>query len=108
MSFINTITIARNRNYAKQLSDLVDAGIKSKTDVKQKVTIEEFIDSLINFNSSNKQSAEILFALKVKLFEHDKVKSCKDKELKSQLRSAKTPIEIISLFKKINDWCLLC
>ena len=97
-------TIARNRNYARQLSELVDAGIKSKTDTNEKVrvTIDDFIDSLINFKSADKQSAEILFAMKVKLFEHEKVKSCTDKELKSSLRAAKTPVEIISLFNKIN------
>ena len=95
-------TIARNRQYAKQLSDMVDQGIKSKTDVKQRVSVEEYIDSMLNFNSSDKQSAEILFALKVKVFENDKVKSCNDKDLKSSLRSAKSPVDIISLFKKIN------
>ena len=95
-------TIARNRQYAKQLSDMIDQGIKSKTDVKQRVSIEEFIDSMLNFNSSDKQSAEILFALKVKVFENDKVKSCDDKDLKSSLRSAKTPVDLISIFKKIN------
>ena len=95
-------TIARNRNYAKQLSDMVDQGIKSKTDVKQRVSVEEYIDSMLNFNSSDKQSAEILFALKVKVFENDKVKSCEDKDLKASLRSAKTPVDLISIFKKIN------
>ena len=95
-------TIARNRQYAKQLSDMVDQGIKSKTDVKQRVSVEEYIDSMLNFNSSDKQSAEILFALKVKVFENDKVKSCNDKDLKSSLRSAKTPVDLISIFKKIN------
>ena len=95
-------TIARNRQYAKQLSDMIDQGIKSKTDVKQRVSVEEYIDSMLNFNSSDKQSAEILFALKVKIFEQDKVKSCNDKDLKSSLRSAKTPVDLISIFKKIN------
>ena len=95
-------TIARNRQYAKQLSDMVDQGIKSKTDVKQRVSVEEYIDSMLNFNSSDKQSAEILFAMKVKVFENDKVKSCDDKDLKSSLRSAKTPVDLISIFKKIN------
>ena len=95
-------TIARNRQYAKQLSDMVDQGIKSKTDIKQKVSVEEYIDSMLNFNSSDKQSAEILFALKVKVFEHNKVKNCTDKELLKQLRSSKNPVELISVFSKIN------
>ena len=53
-------TIARNRNYARQLSELVDAGIRSKTDTneKVKVTIDDFIDGIIKFNNSNKQSAD--------------------------------------------------
>tara|TARA_B100000927_G_scaffold179270_1_gene144383 strand:+ start:51 stop:527 length:477 start_codon:yes stop_codon:yes gene_type:complete len=97
-------TIARNRNYARQISELVDAGIKSKTDTKDKVrvSIDDFIDGIINFNNSDKQSAEILFALKVKLFEHEKVKSCTDKDIKSGIRSAKNPIIAIKLFDKIN------
>jgi len=97
-------TIARNRNYARQLSEMVDAGIRAKTDKKEKVkvTIDDFIDSLINFKSADKQSAEILFAMKVKLFEHEKVKSCTDKNIKSGIRSAKNPIEAIKLFDKIN------
>jgi len=95
-------TIARNRQYAKQLSDMVDQGIKAKTDVKHKVSVEEYIDSMLNFNSSDKQSAEILFALKVKIFEQDKVKSCTNKELLKQLRSSKNPVQLISVFSKIN------
>ena len=97
-------TIARNRNYARQLSEMVDAGIRAKTDSKEKVkvSVDDFIDSIINFKSGDKQSAETLFALKVKIFENDKVKSCTDKDLKSSLRSAKSPVDIISLFKKIN------
>ena len=97
-------TIARNRNYARQLSEMVDAGIRAKTDSKEKVkvSVDDFIDSIINFKSGDKQSAETLFALKVKIFENDKVKSCTDKDLKSSLRAAKSPVDIISLFKKIN------
>ena len=57
---------------------------------------------MLNFNSSDKQSAEILFALKVKIFEQDKVKSCTDKELLKQLRSSKNPVQLISVFSKIN------
>ena len=97
-------TIARNRNYARQLSEMVDAGIRAKTDTKEKVkiSVDDFIDSIIHFKNGDKQCIETLFALKVKIFESDKVKSCNDKDLKSSLRSAKTPVEIISLYNKIN------
>ena len=40
-----------------------------KTDVKQKVSVEEYIDIILNYNPEDKQSTEILFALKVKVFE---------------------------------------
>ena len=97
-------TIARNRNYARQLSELVNAGIQSRTDKneKVKVTIDEFIDTIINFDNKNEQCNEILFALKVKLFENDIVKNSTDKDTKSLLRSAKTPVEAIKLFDKLN------
>ena len=97
-------TIARNRNYARQLSELVNAGIQSRTDTneKVKVTVDDFIDSIINFDNSSEQCAEILFALKVKLFENDIVKNSADKDTKSLLRSAKTPVEAIKLFDKLN------
>ena len=97
-------TIARNRNYARQLSELVNAGIQSRTDKneKVKVTIDDFIDSIINFDNKNEQCNEILFALKVKLFENDIVKNSADKDIKSLLRSAKTPVEAIKLFDKLN------
>ena len=97
-------TIARNRNYARQLSELVNAGIQSRTDKneKVKVTIDDFIDTIINFDNKNEQCNEILFALNVKLFENDIVKNSTDKDTKSLLRSAKTPVEAIKLFDKLN------
>lgn len=50
-------TIARNRNYARQLSEMVDMGIRAKTDKKDKVkvTIDDFIDSIIDYKSANQQ-----------------------------------------------------
>ena len=97
-------TIARNRNYARQLSELVNAGIQSRTDKneKVKVTIDDFIDSIISFDNKNEQCNEILFALKVKLFENYIVNNSADKDTKSLLRSAKTPVEAIKLFDKLN------
>ena len=62
----------------------------------------DFIDSIISFDNKNEQCNEILFALKVKLFENDIVKNSADKDTKSLLRSAKTPVEAIKLFDKLN------
>ena len=70
--------------------------------MKVKVTIDEFIDTIVNFDNKNEQCNEILFALKVKVFENDIVKNSKDKDTKSLLRSAKTIVDLISIFNKIN------
>ena len=45
-------TIARNRKYAQQLSDMVDAGIKAKTDVKQRLSAEDLVKKILNFGKA--------------------------------------------------------
>ena len=96
-------TIARNRRYAQQLSDIVDAGIKSKTDLKQRVSVEDFVKSILNFDPDNAQCKEMLFTLKVEIFETQKVKQSTDKEKKSNLRSAQTPLELLVAYNEFDD-----
>ena len=96
-------TIAKNRKYAQQLSDLVDSGIKQKTEVKQKISVEDFVQKLLSFDHDSPECKEILFTMKVEIFETTKIKQCEDKEYKARLRSAKTPIELLAEYKKIDD-----
>jgi len=96
-------TIARNRKYAQQLSDLVDQGIKSKTDVKQRISIEDFVECILKFDPNDTQCKEMLFTIKVEIFETEKVKSSTDKDKKSQLRSAKTPLELLVAYNNFDD-----
>jgi len=96
-------TIARNRRYAQQLSDIVDAGIKSKTDLKQRVSVEDFVKSILNFDPDDAQCKEILFTTKVEIFETAKVKGSSNKEKKSALRSAKTPLELLVAYNNFDD-----
>jgi hypothetical protein len=96
-------TIARNRRYAQQLSDIVDAGIKSKTDLKQRVTVEDFVKSILNFDPKDVDCKELLFTVKVQIFETEKVKSSSDKEKKSKLRTAKTPLELLVAYHNFDD-----
>jgi len=96
-------TIARNRRYAQQLSDIVDAGIKSKTDLKQRVSVEDFVKSILNFDPDDAQCKEILFTTKVEIFETAKVKGSTNKEKKSALRSAKTPLELLVAYNNFDD-----
>lgn len=96
-------TIARNRRYAQQLSDIVDAGIKAKTDLKKRVSVEDFVKAILNFDPKDKQCQEILFTVKVEIFETEKVKSSADKQKKSKLRTAKTPLELLVAYNNFND-----
>ena len=96
-------TIARNRKYAQQLSDMVDAGIKAKTDVKQRISVEDFVKKILEFDHNDEECKEILFTMKVQMFETKKLKDSKDKEQKARLRSARTPMDLLIEYKKIND-----
>jgi len=96
-------TIARNRRYAQQLSDIVDSGIKAKTDLKQKISVEDFTKKILFFDPKDDEANEILFSLKIQVFEIDKIKNCQDNEYKSRLRSAKTPVELLTVYNELDD-----
>jgi len=82
-------TIARNRRYAQQLSDVVDAGIKAKTDLKQKISVGDFVKKILNYDDKDSDAKEILFSLKISVFEMDKIKNCEDNDYKTKLNDQK-------------------
>ncbi len=96
-------TMARNKRYAQQLSDMVDAGIKTKTDVKQRVSVEDFVKCILNYDPEDAQCKEMLFTIKVEIFETQKIKGSTDKDKKSKLREAKTPLELLSAYNNFDD-----
>jgi len=96
-------TISRNRRYAQQLSDIVDAGMKAKAIQKNRVSSEEIVRSILNFDPKDPKCKEILFTIKVEIFETEKVKGSKDKEKKSALRTAKTPLELLIAYNDFDD-----
>ena len=96
-------TIARNRKYAQQLSEMVDAGIKARSDVKQKISVQDFVKKLLNFKHNDEECKEILFTLKIEIFETEKLKNCKDNEQKARLRSAQNPIDLLAAYKGSDD-----
>lgn len=96
-------TMARNKRYAQQLSDIVDAGIKAKTDLKQRVSVEDFVKCILNFDPNDAKCKEMLFTIKVEIFETEKVKGSSDKEKKSMLRSAQTPLELLVAYNNFDD-----
>ena len=58
------------------------------------------LDILFEFDEENDVHKEILFKLKLKMFEEDVVKNSKAKKSKTDIRKAKTPIEAIVAYKK--------
>ena len=96
-------TMMRNRRYAQQLSDIVDAGIKSKTDLKQRVSVEDFVKNILDFDPKDPNCKEMLFTIKVSIFETEKIKGSNDKKKKARLRSAKTPLELLVGYHNFDD-----
>ena len=100
---ITESTIARNRRYAQQYSDMVDAGIKSKTDLKQKISAKDFVKSLLNFDPNNEECKELLFTLKIQAFDQEKIKASNDNEAKDRIRLAQTPLKLLDEYNKFDD-----
>ena len=62
----------------------------------------DFFILMFDFLLSNKQEhIDRLFNFKIHLFEQDIVKNCKDEDIKSSIRKAKTPIEALKYFLQI-------
>ena len=58
------------------------------------------LDIIFDFDEENDVHKEVLFKLKLKMFEEDTVKSSKAKKGKTDIRKAKTPIEAIVAYNK--------
>ena len=67
------------------------------------MSVEDFVKAILNFDPKDKQCQEILFTVKVEIFETEKVKSSADKQKKSKLRNAKTPWELLVAYNNFND-----
>ena len=101
---ISQSTLNRNKLYAKQVRDLVFAQKTALVNQKHKTYIEDFVNILINFNGDIKEHLDVMFQLKVRIFEQDTIKKSSNKELKSKIRTSKTPLEILYYYKELmND-----
>ena len=100
---ISQSTLNRNSLYAKQVRDLVNAQKSAIENKTNKTNIEDFANSIINFDSKNKFDLDTMFALKVRIFEEQKVKDSKDKELKSKIRTSKTPLDILHYYRELMN-----
>ena len=101
---ISQSTLNRNKLYAKQVRDLVFEQKTALVNQKHKTNIEDFVNILIGFNGDIKEHLDVMFQLKVRIFEQDTIKKSSNKELKSKIRTSKTPLEILYYYKELmND-----
>jgi hypothetical protein len=114
----------QNADFKDLLSEIDLEQIEKNTKNKQKIYKQQLKTYLNNVNDSLKHQAEnsdekflerlekflfefddkddeLLFKLKLKMFENIKLKSCNDNEKKSKIRTATTPIQLIKEFENV-------
>ena len=97
VSAIEKSTVERIRRTNNQLRTIVSQSVKNK--IKE---ADLGMDNMLNFilNYNQKTDMEKLFALKIKIFDQDRVKDINNKEcIKSSL--ANNPIETISYYQEL-------
>ena len=104
---VQQTTNQRLKNYKENVEKAIEKyknnEYVSKTELEQtkKKIADDFINFLINFNENNKEQIDLLFNLKLKVFDLDKVKSSKNEEAKTKIRKSVNPYEVISELNKI-------
>jgi len=104
---VQQTTNQRLKNYKENVEKAIEKyknnEYVSKTELEQtkKKIVDDFINFLINFNENNKEQMDLLFNLKLKVFDLDKVKSSKNEETKTKIRKSVNPYEVISELNKI-------
>jgi len=104
---VQQTTNQRLKNYKENVEKAIEKyknnEYVSKTELEQtkKKIADDFINFLINFNENNKEQMDLLFNLKLKVFDLDKVKSSKNEETKTKIRKSVNPYEVISELNKI-------
>ena len=101
LSKIADSTVQRNKNAMGQLNRIVDAKIKQKVEDKPMQSFDSVMEFVLNYDP--KKQAEDLFSLKLKIFEKDIVKDFPDSAVKTQIRQAKTPLEVLFAYKDILE-----
>lgn len=90
-------------NVEKAIENYKNNEYVSKTELEQtkKKIVDDFINFLINFNENDKKQMDLLFNLKLKVFDLDRVKSSKNEEAKTKIRKSVNPYEVIIELNKL-------
>ena len=95
---IEKATVARIRKTNEQIKSIVAKNVKNK--IKE---ADLGMDNMLNFilNYNHKTDMEKLFALKIKIFDQDRVKDINNETLKKKIRMATDPIETIRYYHEL-------
>ena len=74
-----------------------------KSPEKLSTLIKFFFDFIFGNTFDKDKHKDILFGLKLELFEKEQIKSCDNRELKSLMRKATTPEEVIKIAVQMLD-----
>jgi hypothetical protein len=98
VSAIEKSTVERIRRTNNQLRTIVSQSVKNK--IKE---ADLGMDNMLNFilNYNHKTDMEKLFALKIKIFDQDRVKDINNETLKKKIRMATDPIETIRYYHEL-------
>jgi hypothetical protein len=94
-------TKTKQKVYNQQLKTYlnnVNDSLKYQTENSDEKFLERLEKFLFEFDEKND---ELLFKLKLRMFENIKLKSCNDTEKKSKIRTATTPIQLIKEFENV-------
>jgi len=97
---IHENTVARIRNMRQTYEDELVAIARANNELTEYTSnIEALQDSMLDYFDKLHDN-ESLFKLKLKIFEREKIKQNENRELKANLRKAKTLYEILEAYSK--------
>ena len=94
-------TKEKRKIYKQQLKNYLN-NVTDSLKYQAENSDEKFLERLEKFLFEfSEKDDELLFKLKLKMFESVKIKSCNDAEKKSKIRTATTPVQLIKEFENI-------
>ena len=100
----------KDKAYAKMVNQIdIDANATGGQEVDasnvKEMTIEDKIKDVIDYIFDSKDTAdkEVLFKMKLNLFEKESIKNCKDRKLKAAVRKGATPLDVLIATAKIYE-----
>mgnify|MGYP006123352701 FL=1 len=89
--------------YAKENNLYQETKETQETQETQEITEESqgSLDILFDFDAENADHKEVLFKLKLKIFEQESVKNSKKRKAKTEIRKAENPVEAIKAYSTL-------